>query len=123
MCVRPAESSSIGNGPASFAAWATPDPLVSIVDMETSSSNQAVLERIRAEYLEMPGLRLTVAQVTRLCGVERSTCTMALDSLVDAKFLCLKSDGAYARLTDGEIPRPRPAKAGLRVNKQSATAS
>jgi len=28
-----------------------------------------------------------------------------LDALVDANVLCLKSDGTYARLMDGELPR------------------
>jgi hypothetical protein len=72
-----------------------------------------VLERLRAEFLEMPGLRLTEPQVRRLCGVEQPLCQRMLDSLVNARFLCRKSDGAYSRLSDGEIPRPRPAKAVL----------
>ena len=38
-------------------------------------------------------------------------CQLVLESLVEAKFLCVKSDGAYARLTDGDHPRPRTAKA------------
>lgn len=63
--------------------------------------NQELLERIRAEYLEMPGMRLKLEQVQRLGGVERTICKMALDALVEAKFLCVKSDGSYARLTEG----------------------
>jgi hypothetical protein len=64
----------------------------------STSSYQQVLERIRAEYLEMPGMRLKLEQVQRLCGIEQSICQMALDSLVEANFLCAKSDGSYARL-------------------------
>jgi hypothetical protein len=64
-----------------------------------SVAHQNVLERIRAEYLEMPGMRLTIVQVPRLFGVERSLCQTALDSLVDSQFLCVKLDGAYARLS------------------------
>ena len=72
------------------------------------------LTRLRAEYLEMPGLRLTAEQVQRLCGVERLMCQPALDALVEAKFLCAKADGTYARSTDGEMTaRPRAAKASL----------
>jgi hypothetical protein len=78
--------------------------------------SERLLERIRAEYLEMPGLCLTSEQVQRLCGVERTNCQLVLDALVDAKFLCLKANGAYARLTDGAASRPRPAKAGLKPN-------
>ena len=32
--------------------------------------HKTVLTRLRAEYLEMPGMRLTAQQVQRLCGVE-----------------------------------------------------
>jgi hypothetical protein len=63
-----------------------------------TSLQEQGLERIRAEYLEMPGMRLKPEQVQRLCGVERSICEVVLDSLVEAKFLCVKSDGCYARL-------------------------
>jgi len=58
----------------------------------------------------MPGLRLKVEQVQRLCGIELRMCKVVLDALVEANFLCMKSDGAYARLTDGDTPHPRPAK-------------
>ena len=71
------------------------------------------LERLRAEFLEMPGLRLTVEQVQRLCGVEPTMCKAVLDAMVDAKFLWRKSDGTYVRLTDGTISRRRPARAGV----------
>jgi hypothetical protein len=80
-----------------------------------------VLNRLRAEFLEMPGLRLKPDQVQRLCGVERTICQMVLDSLVDEKFLCAKSDGHYARLTHGH--QPQPAKADLRTDKHFVKAS
>jgi len=70
-----------------------------------------VIERLRAEFLEMPGLLLTEPQVRRLCGIEQSLCQRMLDSLVNAKFLCRKADGAYSRISDGESPRLRSAKA------------
>ena len=82
-----------------------------------------LVSRMRAEYLEMPGLRLTIQQVQRLCGIERTHCETVLDSLVEARFLCVKSDGAYARLTDGDVLRPRPAKADLGAETRVATAS
>jgi len=77
------------------------------------SHHQKLFDRVRAEYLEMPGLRLKIEQVQRLCGVEQVICRAVLDALVEARVLCVKPDGAYARLTDGEMPRPRPAKADL----------
>lgn len=84
----------------------------------------ALMTRIRGEYLEMPGLKLTLAQAQRLCGVEQTVCRMVLDMLVDAKFLCVKPDGAYARLADGrDVPRPRPVKANLEGGTRVGLAS
>ena len=80
--------------------------------------------RLRAEYLEMPGLRLTPEQVQRLCGIERVMCQSALNSLLDAKFLHVTSDGRYARSWDGEtISRPRVAKAHLGADTRAKKAS
>jgi hypothetical protein len=78
---------------------------------------EGLLERIRAEYLEMPSPRLTVEQLQRLSGVERTVCQQVVDSLVKAKFLCVKSDGAYTRLTDGDVSRQRAAKEELRSGR------
>jgi hypothetical protein len=60
-----------------------------------------VIQRVRAEYLEMPGLRLTAPQVQRLCGIDRATCEEVLDALVSANFLCIRPDRYYARSTEG----------------------
>lgn len=62
-----------------------------------------VLQRIQGEYLEMPGLRLTVPQAQRLWGLERDTCDALLGALVDAKFLSQTRDGSFVRL-DGARP-------------------
>ena len=61
-----------------------------------------LLERVRAEFLEMPGLRLTVGQAGRLCGIRPESVQAILDTLVDSKFLCRKSNGVYVRLTEGD---------------------
>jgi hypothetical protein len=83
-----------------------------------------LLTRVRAEYLEMPGLRLTLEQAQRLFGVERALCRLLLEGLVDAQFLCVTSNGAYARLTDGgDVHRPREAKANLEPARPFMTAS
>jgi hypothetical protein len=77
--------------------------------------DQRVLERLRAEYLEMPGMKLRIEQVQRLCGIEQTMCKLVLAALVKADFLSLKSDGTYVRLTEGDLTFPRqPAKAALR---------
>ena len=77
----------------------------------TTFLDQRVLERIRAEYLEMPGMKLRIEQVQRLCGIEQTMCKLVLDALVKANFLCVKSDGTYVRLTEGNSRLARPAKA------------
>jgi hypothetical protein len=82
----------------------------------STSHHQKLFDRVRAEYLEMPGLRLKVEQVQRLCGADDVMCRAVLEALVEARVLCVKPDGAYARLSDGEIPRPRPVNADLRLN-------
>jgi hypothetical protein len=69
-------------------------------------------DRIRAEYLEMPGMRLTAAQVQRLSGVDVSVCRLVLEDLVRAQFLYVGHDGSYSRAAE-EHPHLRVAKAGL----------
>jgi DNA-binding IclR family transcriptional regulator len=59
------------------------------------SDKQQMLNRVRGEFLEMPGLRLRVEQAQRLWGLDRSTCEELLASLVDAKFLSRRSGGVY----------------------------
>jgi len=46
-----------------------------------------MLRRIRCEYLEMPGLCLTLKQAQRLWGLDEPTCREAMQLLVDTKFL------------------------------------
>jgi hypothetical protein len=74
-------------------------------------SHDTLVKRIRAEFLEMPGLRLTLEQAQRLCGVEEELCQQVLDTLVDTKFLCVKPNGSYARLSDGaDTPASHPQR-------------
>jgi hypothetical protein len=47
----------------------------------------AIIRRVREEFHEMPGLRLTPAQATRLWGLEREICSKVIDALVAAAFL------------------------------------
>jgi hypothetical protein len=86
----------------------------------TDVPDDILLQRIRSEFLEMPGLRLTGRQAQRLCGVEQALCQRVLDLLVDTTFLCVTPNGMYARLSDGADPlRPTPAKADVRPGTRS----
>jgi hypothetical protein len=79
-----------------------------------------LLNRIRCEFIEMPGLRLTRQQAQRLYGLDEVRCQRALDRLVDARFLCIKSNGTYGRLSDAiDSARPNPARADLTARDRS----
>jgi hypothetical protein len=83
--------------------------------MSTSTPAEEIVRRIRAEYIEMPGLRVTQRQAQRLWGLDATTCHLALQHLIETRFLCLMSGDHYARLTEGPaaFPAPRMAKATL----------
>ena len=65
--------------------------------METSVGIQEVVRRIRGEFLEMPGLRLTPEQARRLWRLDETACQAILGALVDARFLSKTRDGAFVR--------------------------
>jgi hypothetical protein len=67
-------------------------------------STSEVVCRIRAEFLEMPGLRLTPRQAQRLMGLGTESCSRSLASLVSVGFLARTRDGVYA-LRDGRFVR------------------
>jgi hypothetical protein len=81
-----------------------PDPDGGGVDLPRTYGE--VLIRAYSEFVEMPGLRLTVAQAGRLLGADQTSCVQALDVLVDAGFL-RRTGEAYGRAADG--PRPQAA--------------
>ena len=56
-----------------------------------------LLCRIRGEYLEMPGLRLTSAQAQRLLGMDHESCLQLLEALTRERFLYRHADGTYTR--------------------------
>ena len=55
------------------------------------------VERVRAEFMEMPGLRLTLPQAARLMGLDRATCEHVIGALEHAQFLRRTADGLLAR--------------------------
>jgi hypothetical protein len=83
--------------------------------VKRSVVDDALLQRVYGEFLEMPGLRLTCQQAQRLWGLDEAACLKLLECLVDAKFLCRPGHGMYTRVTDGLAAhtRPRMAKAQI----------
>jgi hypothetical protein len=57
-----------------------------------------IVRRVRGEFLEMPGLRLTEPQARRLWALEPSLCTAVLTELVDNGFLLRTREGAFVRV-------------------------
>jgi hypothetical protein len=58
---------------------------------------QEVVRRIRGEFLEMPGLRLTPEQARRLWRLDEEACEEVLGALVADRFLARTRDGAFVR--------------------------
>jgi hypothetical protein len=66
-----------------------------------TDGEDALLRRVRGEYREMPGMRLTIDQAMRLWGMDRQTCSDLFASLVAARFLELGRDGRYRKAHSG----------------------
>jgi len=59
------------------------------------TSFDLLVARVRGEYGEMPGLRLTVSQACRLWDVDVSTCEVLFEQLVREGFLYKTEESAY----------------------------
>jgi hypothetical protein len=60
-------------------------------------SFEDLVERVRAEFIEQPGLRLTEAQAVRLWHLDQPTCARVLTALTEGAFLRCGTDGRYIR--------------------------
>ena len=58
---------------------------------------EAMVRRVRMEFLEMPGLRLTFAQAMRLWGLNEEDCRRVIETLISACFLQRTSTGEVVR--------------------------
>lgn len=65
------------------------------VDESCELARDLLVARVRGEYREMPGLRLTCSQACRLWQIDRSVGEMILESLAHEGFLYRTGDGAY----------------------------
>jgi hypothetical protein len=82
-----------------------------------ASRDSAMRVRVRAEFQEMPGMRLTVAQAARLFALEAAECARVLRSLVDEG--TLRTDG-WEYFRENREPhrtfaaeQPRGSRAGV----------
>jgi hypothetical protein len=76
-------------------------------------SPEPLIARIRSEYREMPGLRLTFAQACRLWQLDAAACASVLDSLLTEKFLTRTPTGHFVALPTPHQPRVVPPKTAL----------
>jgi hypothetical protein len=74
---------------------------------ETNRGIHEVVRRVRGEYLEMPGLRLTPEQARRLWRLDKRSCDAVLGALVADRFLARTADGAFVR-NDGNVRMGAP---------------
>jgi hypothetical protein len=70
-----------------------------IISPRRSAPLAELLQRVREHYREMPGLKLTEPQATRLFGVAPSVCAAMLRALVMENFLSRAADGLFVRST------------------------
>ena len=77
---------------------------------------EALVQRVRGEFHEMPGLRLTFAQACRLWQMDPATCEIVLERLTRDGVLLQTRQGHYVA-----APRPRPVRAPLDRLKRAAS--
>jgi hypothetical protein len=68
--------------------------------LATGQSVAQWIDRVRAEYVEMPGLTLTRLQMRRMWLLDASLCDAVVDALVKAGFLSLRGNNTYGRATN-----------------------
>ena len=66
------------------------------------------VDRVRAHFIEMPGLEFTLPQAVRLLGFGVDDCRYVIDALVDAGFLrwtarrtIVRTDAIWSRDAEG----------------------
>jgi hypothetical protein len=64
---------------------------------EPAEAFATALRRAQAEFLEMPGLRLTEAQAQRLWSFDSALCSAVLTTLVESRFLVRTRNASFTR--------------------------
>jgi len=67
------------------------------VERRNWASRDLLVRRVRSEFEEMPGLRLTFAQAKVLFGLEPGCCQRILGFLSESGYLARTRDGRYGR--------------------------
>ena len=73
--------------------------------------SEDLLQRVCAEFIQLPRLQLTWPQAQRLWGLDESTCAQILERLVETKTPWIDPRGnTYTLLTSGRGPEPRTGR-------------
>ena len=75
--------------------------------------SELLLARIRGEYREMPGLRLTFKQACRMWQLAPAECDAALQTLLTERFLCRTAEEMFVALPTPRAVRSKPLPAAL----------
>jgi hypothetical protein len=59
-----------------------------------------LVDRIRGEFREMPGLQLNLVQAQRLFDLDPAACRQVIETLVDAAFLRWTASGTVVQAGD-----------------------
>lgn len=89
---------------------------------DQSTGIDRIVERVRGEFLEMPGLRLTGPQVRRLWHLDPATCDVILRRLVATHFLARDASHQYARPSAVRALTMAKAALGARDRVRTRTA-
>ena len=74
--------------------------MIKVAGSERTEGHHRALLQVEALFREMPGLRLTDAQVARLCALDVPTCRAVLARLVATGFLVETGNAKFARASE-----------------------
>ena len=80
------------------------DPSRRFTERRNDASREQLLARVRAEFQELPSLRLTRGQAQRLFGLRADICDRVLATLVNNQTLCRDHEDRY-RMHDDDAWR------------------
>ena len=72
-------------------------------ERRNAASRRALIDRVRTEFEEMPGERLTVAQARRLFAMRPDICERVLTALEREGVLVRGGDGRYGSVRDSAL--------------------
>src|SRR5882672_8984966 len=80
-----------------FIASASPARLGARVAHAIRMEFHRLVHRVRSEFIEMPGLQLTLPQAARLWGLDHDASRQVIDALVEGAFLRWTAQGTVIR--------------------------